>query len=389
MKILVATDAWHPQVNGVVRTLGHTAREASAMGATIEFLAPGEFRTLPMPSYPEIRLALTGSGAVERKLDKIAPDAIHIATEGPIGHAMRRVCIRRGLPFTTSFHTLFPDYLAERLPLPERWTREATWAWLRRFHGAGAAVMAATPTLATELSSRGFKNVKIWPRGVDAQLFCPRERVGLDLPRPIFLTVGRLAVEKNVEAFLALDLPGTKLVVGDGPARAALARQYPKAVFLGTKQGEALAEIYAAADAFVFPSRTDTFGLVLLEALASGVPVAAFPAAAPRDVIGEAPVGRLDENLQRACLEALECSRDECRAFALKMTWEESARIFLDHVAQANQVVRTRRGWLKRRRRVPKPGNDIVDDSVNNVVNDVVLAEQKACAASLVTSTTR
>ena len=254
MKILVATDAWHPQVNGVVRTLGHTAREAGPLGATIEFLAPGEFRTLPMPSYPEIRLALTRPGAVERKLDKIAPDAIHIATEGPIGHAMRRVCIRRGLPFTTSFHTRFPDYLAERLPLPERWTREVTWAWLRRFHGAGSAVMAATPTLATELAGRGFKNVKIWPRGVDAQLFRPRERSGIDLPRPIFLTVGRLAVEKNVEAFLALDLPGTKLVVGDGPARAGLARQYPKAVFLGARQGEALAEIYAAADAFVFPS---------------------------------------------------------------------------------------------------------------------------------------
>jgi glycosyltransferase involved in cell wall biosynthesis len=360
MKILVATDAWHPQVNGVVRTLGHTAREASTMGAIIEFLSPNEFRTLPMPSYPEIRLALTGPGAVERKLDKIAPDAIHIATEGPIGHAMRRVCIRRSLPFTTSFHTLFPDYLAERLPLPERWTREATWAWLRRFHGAGAAVMAATPTLATELSSRGFKNVKIWPRGVDAQLFRPRERSGLDLPRPIFLTVGRLAVEKNVEAFLALDLPGTKLVVGDGPARASLARQYPKAVFLGTKQGEALAEIYAAADAFVFPSRTDTFGLVLLEALASGVPVAAFPAAAPRDVLGQntefAPVGRLDDNLQRACLEALECSREDCRAFALKMTWEASARIFLTHVAEANnQVVRMRRLWLRRRRRPAEP----------------------------------
>jgi glycosyltransferase involved in cell wall biosynthesis len=360
MKILVATDAWHPQVNGVVRTLGHTAREAAAMGATIEFLAPGEFRTLPMPSYPEIRLALTGPNAVERKLDKIAPDAIHIATEGPIGHAMRRVCIRRGLPFTTSFHTLFPDYLAERLPLPERWTREATWAWLRRFHGAGAAVMAATPTLATELSSRGFKNVKIWPRGVDAQLFRPRERASLDLPRPIFLTVGRLAVEKNVEAFLALDLPGTKLVVGDGPARAGLARQYPKAVFLGTKQGEALAEIYAAADVFVFPSLTDTFGLVLLEALASGLPVAAFPAAAPRDVIGQnlefAPVGRLDDNLQRACLEALECSREQCRAFALRMTWEASARIFLTHVAEANnQVVRMRRLWLRRRRRPAEP----------------------------------
>jgi glycosyltransferase involved in cell wall biosynthesis len=340
MKILVATDAWHPQVNGVVRTLGHTAREAAAMGVDIEFLAPSEFCTLPMPSYPEIRLALTRPGAVERRLDKLAPDAIHVATEGPIGHAMRRVCIRRSLPFTTSFHTRFPDYLAERLPLPERWTRQMTWAWLRRFHSAGAAVMAATPTLATELSDRGFKNVRIWPRGVDAQLFRPRERRAIDLPRPIFLTVGRLAVEKNVEAFLALDLPGTKLVVGDGPARAGLARQYPQAVFLGAKQGEALAEIYAAADVFVFPSRTDTFGLVLLEALASGVPVAAFPAAAPRDVIGQAPVGVLDEDLQRACLEALECSREDCRAFALKMTWEASARIFLGHVREAMNAAR-------------------------------------------------
>jgi glycosyltransferase involved in cell wall biosynthesis len=343
MKILVVTDAWHPQVNGVVRTLGHVAREARALGAELEFLAPGEFRTLPMPSYPEIRLALPPPGAVARRLDEIKPDAIHIATEGPLGHAMRRLCIRRGLPFTTSFHTRFPDYLAERLPLPERWTRALTWAWLRRFHAAGAAVMAATPSLADELVSRGFKNVKIWPRGVDAQLFRPRERATLDLPRPIFLTVGRLAVEKNVEAFLKLDLPGSKLVVGDGPTRAGLARQYPQALFLGSRQGEALAEIYSAADVFVFPSHTDTFGLVLLEALASGVPVAGFPAAAPRDVIGEAPVGRLDEDLQRACLEALECSREECRAFALGMTWEASARIFLDHVAEAMKAVRLRR----------------------------------------------
>ncbi len=220
MKILIVTDAWHPQVNGVVRTLGHVAREAAALGIEIVFLAPGEFRTLPMPSYPEIRLALTHPGAVARKLDTIKPDAIHIATEGPLGHAMRRVCIRRALPFTTSFHTRFPDYLAERLPLPERWTREIAWAWLRHFHSAGAAVLAATPTLASELAGRGFKNVKIWPRGVDAELFRPRRRAVLDLPRPIFLTVGRLAVEKNVEAFLALDLPGSKLVVGDGPARA-------------------------------------------------------------------------------------------------------------------------------------------------------------------------
>ena len=337
MKILVATDAWHPQVNGVVRTLGHVAREARTLGAELEFLAPSEFWTLPMPSYPEIRLALPKPGQVERRLDRSRPDAIHIATEGPLGHAVRRVCMRRGLPFTTSLHTRFPDYLAERLPLPERWTCRVTWGWLRRFHGAGAAVLAATPTLGAELTTRGFKNVKLWPRGVDANLFRPRSGAPLNLPRPIFLTVGRLAVEKNLEAFLKLDLPGTKLVVGDGPARAALTRQYPRAVFLGARQGEALAEIYAAADVFVFPSRTDTFGLVLLEALASGVPVAGFPATAPRDVIGEAPVGRLDEDLRRACLEALECSRDDCREFALGMTWVASARMFLTHVEEATR----------------------------------------------------
>jgi len=334
MKILVATDAWHPQVNGVVRTLGHVAREARMLGHEVEFLSPDAFWTVPMPSYPEIRLALVPPGAIERKLERVKPDAIHIATEGPLGHCMRRVCIRRGLPFTTSFHTRFPDYLAERLPVPERWTCDITWAWLRRFHAPGAAAMAATPGLQRELCERGFKNVKLWPRGVDATLFRPRERAVLDLPRPIFLTVGRVAVEKNIDAFLRLDLPGTKLVVGDGPARASLAKKFPDAVFIGSKQGEALAEVYAAADVFVFPSLTDTFGLVLLEALASGVPVAAFPAAAPRDVIGDAPVGALDDDLRRACFAALELNRDDCRDFALKMTWEASARIFLDHVME-------------------------------------------------------
>ena len=335
MKILVATDAWHPQVNGVVRTLGHVAREAPAFGAELMFLSPDQFWTLPMPSYPEIRLALLGPGDIERCLDRVRPDAIHIATEGPIGHAMRRVCLRRGLPFTTSFHTRFPDYLAGRLPVPERWTNEITWAWLRRFHAPGVAVLAATPTLASELGSRGFKNVKPWPRGVDAELFCPRQGPDLKLRRPVFLTVGRLAVEKNLEAFLRLDLPGSKLVVGDGPARNSVMRKFPDAFFIGSRQGEALAQIYAAADVFVFPSRTDTFGLVMLEALASGVPIAAFPAAAPRDVIGMSNVGVLDDDLARACLAALECSRQECRDFALRMTWAESARIFVEHVAEA------------------------------------------------------
>ena len=335
MKILVVTDAWHPQVNGVVRTLGHVAREARALGVEVEFLSPDQFWTLPMPSYPEIRLALAGPGGVERRLERIQPDAIHVATEGPLGHAMRRICLRRDLPFTTSFHTRFPDYLAERLPLPERWTRDASWAWLRRFHAPGAAVLAATPTLVSELTMRGFNNVKLWSRGVDAELFNPHAKADLNLPRPIFLTVGRVALEKNLEAFLELDLPGTKLVVGDGPLRNVLARKFPDAVFFGPRRNGALAGIYATADVFVFPSCTDTFGLVLLEALASGTPVAAFPAAAPRDVIGETSVGVLDEDLRRACLGALECSRHECRDFALGMTWAACARTFVEHVAQA------------------------------------------------------
>lgn len=342
MKILVATDAWLPQVNGVVRTLGHVAREARLIGTQVEFLSPETFWTLPMPSYPEIRLALVPPGEVERRLDSVRPDAIHIATEGPLGHAMRRVCIKRGLPFTTSFHTRFPDYLAERLPVPERWTSDLTWAWLRRFHAPGAAVLAATPTLKEELIARGFHDVKLWSRGVDARLFRPREGADLDLPRPIFLTVGRVAVEKNLEAFLSLKLPGTKVVVGEGPARAALAKRFPETVFLGARQGEDLAQVYAAADVFVFPSLTDTFGLVLLEALASGLPVAAFPATAPRDVIGEAPVGALDEDLKRACHAALKLKREDCRAFALGMTWEASARAFLRHVSEAARSGRQR-----------------------------------------------
>ena len=345
MKILVATDAWHPQVNGVVRTLGQVAHEASALGTDLEFLSPLRFRTLPMPGYPEIRLALTGPGDIERRLDRTRADCVHIATEGPIGHAVRRVCIKRGMPFTTSFHTRFPDYLAERLPLPVRWTTNMAWGWLRRFHAQSAAVLAATPTLQQELIDRGFNNVKLWSRGVDAQLFKPSWRKELNLPRPIFLTVGRVAGEKNLEEFLKLDLPGTKLVVGDGPARNTLAKAYPDAVFVGSKQGEELAEAYASADVFVFPSLTDTFGLVLLEALASGVPVATFPAAAPRDVIGDAPVGKIDADLRRACLEALKLDRTACRDFAERLTWRACAQTFLDHVTEGA------RSWREKRTR--------------------------------------
>jgi glycosyltransferase involved in cell wall biosynthesis len=327
MRILVATDAWHPQVNGVVRTLAMTARAVEALGSEIRFLTPGMFPTVGLPGYPGINLAIPSPAKIARLIEQIRPDAIHVATEGPIGVMVRRYCRRHRLPFTTSFHTRFPDYVSARLPIPKSWV----WAALRRFHRPSSAVMAATPSLMQELQSRGFKNVVLWSRGVDAELFHPHASTS-EWPRPVFLSVGRLAVEKNLEAFLALDLPGTKVVVGDGPARTALMAQFPEAVFLGAKFGEDLARVYAAADVFVFPSKTDTFGLVLLEALASGVPVAGFPVSGPRDVIGDAPVGSLRDDLREACLAAIELSPEECRAFALTRSWESSARAFLDHV---------------------------------------------------------
>jgi glycosyltransferase involved in cell wall biosynthesis len=328
MRILIATDAWQPQVNGVVRTLTMMSAAARSLGAEIEFLTPRSFRTVPLPGYRDLRLALPRPSVIASLIDQARPDNIHIATEGPIGFAVRRYCRRRGIPFTTSFHTRFPDYVSARLPIPEAWV----WRALRWFHGASSAVMAATPALAAELRARGFRNVVLWPRGVDATLFHPRD-ADLCLPRPVFLSVGRLAVEKNLEAFLVLDLPGTKLVVGEGPARAALERAYPKVVFLGAQHGEALAQAYAAADVFVFPSLTDTYGLVMLEALASGTPVAAFPVSGPRDVIGDAPVGVLDRDLRKACLAALEISPQDCLAFAATQTWEASARMFIDNIA--------------------------------------------------------
>ncbi|KQW22337.1 alpha-mannosyltransferase [Afipia sp. Root123D2] len=328
MRILVATDAWHPQVNGVVRTLTMMAEAAAALGVDVSFLTPKSFATFALPSYPDLRVALPGPARIARLIAEARPDNIHIATEGPIGFMVRRFCRKHRLPFTTSFHTRFPEYISARSPIPESWV----WAALRRFHSTSHAVMAATPALADELRNRGFNNIVLWPRGVDAKLFHPRT-IDLGLPRPVFLSVGRIAVEKNLEAFLDLDLPGTKVVVGDGPARAALERKYPDAVFLGGMQGERLAEAYAAADVFVFPSRTDTFGLVLLEALASGVPVAAFPVSGPRDVIGDAPVGALNEDLRVACLSALALSRETCRQFAFAQSWDVSARAFVENVA--------------------------------------------------------
>src|SRR5216684_7178998 len=333
MRILVATDAWHPQVNGVVRTLTNMAEAARAFGVEISFLTPQSFRTFAMPSYPDLRVALPYQAKIARLIAEARPDSIHIATEGPIGLLVRRYCRKNQLPFTTSFHTRFPEYISARLPIPEAWI----WRALRAFHGPSQAVMAATPALAGELRARGFRNVVLWPRGVDATHFHPRP-VDLGLPRPVFLCVGRVAVEKNLEAFLDLDLPGTKVIVGDGPARAALTRKYPQAVFLGARQGKELAEAYAAADAFVFPSKTDTFGLVLLEALASGLPVAAFPVTGPRDVIGAAPVGILDDDLEAACLEALQILPQSCTEFAAAHTWEASARVFVEHALNVRAV---------------------------------------------------
>ncbi len=335
MRILIATDAWHPQVNGVVRTLAMTAAAAQSLGADIRFLTPRSFRTIALPSYPGLRVALPASRRIAALIAEANPDSIHIATEGPIGLSVRRYCREYGLPFTTSFHTRFPDYISARVPIPEAWV----WAVLRWFHRASQAVMAATPALAAELNQRGFRNVVLWPRGVDAGLFHPRP-TDLGLPRPVFLSVGRVAVEKNLDAFLSLDLPGTKVVVGDRPARAALQQTYPDAVFLGARTDEQLAEVYAAADVFVFPSRTDTFGLVLLEALASGVPVAAFPVTGPRDVIGDAPVGVLNEDLRSACLAALKIAPEACLEFSASLTWEKSAGTFVRNIAEARAAAK-------------------------------------------------
>ena len=328
MRVLVATDAWHPQVNGVVRTLTSLAGSARKLGAEIVFLTPEGFPSVAMPTYPSLRCAVPARREIAQRIEIARPNAIHIATEGPIGHMVRSYCLKYGLPFTTSYTTRFPEYISARVPvLPEAWS----YAVLRRFHAPATVTMVSTHSLMAELSERGFKHLGLWTRGVDTELFRPERAVALNLPRPLFMSVGRLAVEKNLEAFLGLDLPGSKVVVGDGPQLDELRRRFPAAVFLGHLEGEALAAHLAAADVFVFPSKTDTFGIVQLEALACGVPVAAYPVTGPRDVVGGHAVGVLDDDLRRACLKALEVSRDACRAYALQNTWEISARQFLGH----------------------------------------------------------
>jgi len=329
LKLLILTDAWAPQVNGVVRTLETLGRDLESIGCEVRYATPAGRFTLPLPTYPEIRLAVFPRRSLERMIDEFRPDAIHIATEGTIGLSARAICLRRKVPFTTSFHTRFPDYVHARFPFI---SRTFVYRLLRWFHSPATAMMVATPALKQELEAQGFRNVRLWARGVDVTQFRPLADATLPFPRPIWLYVGRIAVEKNVEAFLALDLPGTKLVIGDGPARASLAHAYPQVQFLGLKTGEDLVRHYSASDVFVFPSKTDTFGLVMLEALACGVPVAAFPVQGPRDVIGEAPIAALNEDLRAACLRALDIPRADCRAYALTRSWRACTDQFLSNL---------------------------------------------------------
>lgn len=328
MRIAIVSDAWSPQINGVVTTLTRVGECLVAMGHEACFITPEQFRTMPCPGYAEIRLALAPGRAVRQRLDDLRPEAIHIATEGPLGWAARAYCRVRNLPFTTAYHTQFPQYLRMRAPVP-LWL---TYACLRRFHGAAARTLVATASLRDELRARGFVNLAMWSRGVDSTLFRPRDKAFLDAPRPVTMYVGRVSVEKNIQAFLRLDLPGTRYVVGDGPDLKRLRALYPDVRFVGYRTGEDLARHVAAADCFVFPSRTDTFGLTMLEAMACGVPVAAYPVTGPRDVIRDGVTGALDEDLARACRRALALRPEACVAFARRHDWDACTRRFLSHL---------------------------------------------------------
>ncbi len=334
MKVALATDAWYPQTNGVVRTLTETRRCLEALGHEMRVFSPADFRSVPCPTYPEIRLAVAPGRGVRRRLDAFGPDAVHIATEGPVGLAARRYCLRNGLRFTTSYHTQFPRYVRMRVPIPER----TTYGFLRWFHRPAARTMVPTPAIREQLVARGFDPVVLWGRGVDTKLFDPARRVGLEGERPILMYMDRVAVEKNIRAFLDLKMAGTRYVVGDGPALEALRAAYPEVVFTGARYGEELAATVAGADVFVFPSLTDTFGLVLLEAMASGVPVAAYPVNGPVDVVENGVTGVLHEDLGEAVRGALTLDRRRCREHALTRSWEAAAAQFAAHLVAARAV---------------------------------------------------
>lgn len=335
LRIVVVTDAWFPQVNGVVRTLRTVGDEVERMGHSITFITPDLFRTVPCPTYPEIRLCINAGARIASMMEAEAPDAVHIATEGPLGMAARRWCLRNDFPFTTAFHTRFPDYVHARFRVPVNWS----WAVLKWFHGPSKGVMVATRTLETELNERGLTNTKLWTRGVDLALFRPTKSALFDhLDAPVFLFVGRVAIEKNIEAFLKLDLPGTKVVVGDGPQRRQLQAAFPDTVFAGEQHGDMLAMHFSAADVFVFPSLTDTFGLVMLEAMACGLPVAAFPVPGPVDVVTDHRAGVLDTDLAKAARAALTLSGEDAHRHATGYSWENCARLFLSNL---HSVART------------------------------------------------
>ena len=330
MKVMIVTDAWSPQVNGVVTTLGKIGEGLNRLGNEVRFVTPQLFRSIPCPTYPEIRLSLLPYAGVRKEIETFAPDAVHIATEGPLGLAARRYCLKRKIAFTTAFHTRFAEYVHARVRIPV----DLIYRWLRYFHAPSRALMVLTPSVLRDLEARGFTNTVAWTRGVDTETFSPGKRDALIDRRPIFLYVGRVAVEKNIEAFLKLDLPGTKWVVGEGPMRAHLQRKYPHVLFAGIQTPAELARYYRAADVFVFPSLTDTFGLVMLEALACGTPVAAFPVLGPVDVIGDSGAGVLHDNLTVACLlRALEIPREKARRYAEQFSWQESIDQFAANLA--------------------------------------------------------
>lgn len=357
LRIMLVTDAWEPQVNGVVRTLTRTVEECREMGHEVEVIHPGlGYKTIPLPSYPEIKLAIGPHKDIETRFKEFEPAAIHIATEGTLGLAARRICLNWKLPFTTSYHTKFPEYLHARLPIIPL---KAGYWFMRRFHNSGNRLMVATPSMRDDLAKRGFNNITPWARGVDTEMFHPSKRgidggVYKDLKGPISVYVGRVAVEKNIESFLDLDIPGTKVVVGPGPQLEELKKKYPDVVFTGSKSGDELVRHFADADISVFPSWTDTFGLVILESMATGTPVAAYPAPGPKDLIPGTGAGSVNDDLRIACLEALECSRDTARTYAEGYSWKSCAEEFVRNLKPQPRPER-RRFW-RRLRRLGRPG---------------------------------